>query len=185
MNEGRAPRLVVGLTGPNAAGKGEVARYLVSRGLAYHSLSDIIRDESARRGLPATRENLIEIGNDLRRAGGPGSSPRGPWRGSRPRRGRFDPERGGGGGAAAGAGLRPDRRRGADRGSVRPCPRALPPGGRRLPGGVRGARGPERSGDPAAQQIHMTVEMADLSVDNSGSIADLHDRVASLLAGRL
>jgi len=63
-------RLVVGLTGPNAAGKGEAARYLVSRGLTYHSLSDIIREEVAAKSLPPTRENLIEMGNALRQSCG-------------------------------------------------------------------------------------------------------------------
>jgi dephospho-CoA kinase len=36
--------LVLGLTGANAAGKGEVASYLRDRGFAVHSLSDVIRD---------------------------------------------------------------------------------------------------------------------------------------------
>ena len=36
---------VIGLTGTNAAGKGEVANYLKNQGYAYFSLSDAIRDE--------------------------------------------------------------------------------------------------------------------------------------------
>lgn len=62
---GRKPRLV-GLTGTNSAGKGEVAAYLVSRGCAFHSLSDVLRGELAARGLEAGRDNLIRIGNELR-----------------------------------------------------------------------------------------------------------------------
>ena len=42
----RSKIIVVGLTGPNASGKGEVSRYLKKKGFAYHSLSDIIRDET-------------------------------------------------------------------------------------------------------------------------------------------
>ncbi len=64
--------LVIGLTGPNAAGKGEVAAYLASCGFRIHSLSDIVREEAARLGLPPEREHLIRVGNRLRREGGPG-----------------------------------------------------------------------------------------------------------------
>ena len=63
--------LIIGLTGPNAAGKGEAAAYLAKRGFAIHSLSDVVREEAAARGLSAERENLIRIGNLLRREGGP------------------------------------------------------------------------------------------------------------------
>ena len=66
------PRLVLGLTGSNAAGKGEAAGYLRSLGFALHSLSDIVREEAAARGLAPDREHLIRIGNELRRDGGPG-----------------------------------------------------------------------------------------------------------------
>jgi dephospho-CoA kinase len=64
--------VVVGLTGPNAAGKGEVAAYLRTLGFAVHSLSDIVREEAAARGWPPDREHLIRTGNELRRTGGPG-----------------------------------------------------------------------------------------------------------------
>lgn len=64
--------MIIGLTGPNAAGKGEVAAYLLSRGFAYHSLSDVLREEMEHRHLPPTRENLISLGNELRAAGGAG-----------------------------------------------------------------------------------------------------------------
>ena len=64
--------MVVGLTGPNAAGKGEVTAYFRELGFAIHSLSDVVREEAARLGFPPEREHLIRIGNDLRRIGGPG-----------------------------------------------------------------------------------------------------------------
>jgi len=64
--------MVIGLTGPNAAGKGEVATYLRSRGFRVLSLSDVVREEAAARGLPPEREHLIRIGNELRAEGGPG-----------------------------------------------------------------------------------------------------------------
>jgi dephospho-CoA kinase len=64
--------LVIGLTGPNACGKGEVASYLARQGYAFHSLSDVVREEAQARGLPPEREHLIRIGQELRRAEGPG-----------------------------------------------------------------------------------------------------------------
>jgi dephospho-CoA kinase len=64
------PRLI-GLTGTNGAGKGEAAAYFVSKGYAFFSLSDVIREELARRGEEATRDNLIRTGNELRESFGP------------------------------------------------------------------------------------------------------------------
>ena len=64
-------RMVIGLTGPNASGKGEAARYIESKGFLYHSLSDILRDESKKLGIDTLRENLIKLGNDLRLKHGP------------------------------------------------------------------------------------------------------------------
>src|SRR5438876_1820154 len=63
--------MLIGLTGRNAAGKGEVAKYLQSKSFYYHSLSDAIRDEIRSRGLEPTREILIQTGNELRRLHGP------------------------------------------------------------------------------------------------------------------
>ena len=67
------PPPLIGLTGPNASGKGEVAALLATRGYALHSLSDIVRDEASRRGLTHAREDLIRVGNDLRAEGGAGA----------------------------------------------------------------------------------------------------------------
>jgi dephospho-CoA kinase len=66
----KRPRLV-GLTGTNGAGKGEAAAFFMSRGYAYASLSDILRDELRARGLEVTRDNLIRTGNELRERFGP------------------------------------------------------------------------------------------------------------------
>ena len=64
--------MLIGLTGANAAGKGEVASFLGSRGLRIHSLSDVVREEALARGLGTAREHLILVGNELRRRWGPG-----------------------------------------------------------------------------------------------------------------
>ncbi len=63
--------MVIGLTGKNGSGKGEVANFLKECGFEYHSLSDIIREELHKKGLPVTRENLIQTGTQLRESGGP------------------------------------------------------------------------------------------------------------------
>lgn len=70
---GVGKRLVIGLTGPNAAGKGEVAAALAALGFAYHSLSDVVREEAVARGRTTGRDDLIVTGNELRREGGPGT----------------------------------------------------------------------------------------------------------------
>ncbi len=64
--------MIIGLTGPNAAGKGEVASRLRQHGFRIHSLSDVVREVAAACGLPAEREHLIRIGTELRRDHGPG-----------------------------------------------------------------------------------------------------------------
>jgi len=64
-------KVVFGLTGSNAAGKGEVASCLALNGFKLHSLSDVVREEAAARGLPPEREHLIRIGNLLREIEGP------------------------------------------------------------------------------------------------------------------
>ncbi|MBU1853922.1 MAG: AAA family ATPase [Candidatus Omnitrophica bacterium] len=63
--------MVIGLTGPNASGKGEAASYIKSKGFIYHSLSDILREDAEKRSLEPLRENLINLGNELRRINGP------------------------------------------------------------------------------------------------------------------
>jgi dCMP deaminase len=58
--------MLIGLTGRNGAGKGEVARYLEKKSFYYFSLSDVIREEIRMRGAEPTRERLIAVGNELR-----------------------------------------------------------------------------------------------------------------------
>ncbi len=63
--------MIIGLTGKNAAGKGEAANYLKTKGFVYYSLSDAIREEATKRGLEHSRDNLIKLGNELRENFGP------------------------------------------------------------------------------------------------------------------
>ena len=63
--------MIIGLTGKNASGKGEVANYLKSKGFVYYSLSDVIREEATKRNIKHSRDNLINLGNKLRKKFGP------------------------------------------------------------------------------------------------------------------
>ena len=63
--------MIIGLTGKNGSGKGEVARFLKERGFDYLSLSDVLREELKKRRKPVTRENLVQLGNELRKKFGP------------------------------------------------------------------------------------------------------------------
>lgn len=182
----KASRLVVGLTGPNAAGKGEVARFLGDRGLAFHSLSDIIREEAAAGGLSPTRENLIETGNALRRRHGAGVLA------------ERTLER------LTGRDVVDSIRNPAEVEVLRREPAFLllavdaPIGLRYERARLRSRAGDgstleeftarerlELGSDPVQQQIHLTIQMADLSVDNSGTLSDLHRAVIAALGDRL
>ena len=63
--------VIIGLTGPNGAGKGVLAEFLRARSFLYLSLSDEIREELVRRSLPVSRENLVRVGTELREKHGP------------------------------------------------------------------------------------------------------------------
>ena len=63
--------MILGLTGKNASGKGEAANYLKTKGFAYYSLSDVIREEATKRRMENSRDNLINLGNELRTKFGP------------------------------------------------------------------------------------------------------------------
>lgn len=71
MKSHRFKHRLIGLTGPNGAGKGEAAEFLKAQGYAYFSLSDEIRDKLREEGKTASRDNMIEKGNALRKQFGP------------------------------------------------------------------------------------------------------------------
>lgn len=174
--------MIIGLTGPNAAGKGVVAAWLVSKGFAYHSLSDVLREELRRRGIEQTRENLIAVGNELREGAGPGvlaemigpgltgrdvvDSIRNPAEvvSLRRRPGFFLV------GVTAPLEVR----------FTRAAARGRPGDGLTLAEfAAREAR--ENSPDPSRQQLAATFAMADSTLANDGGIEDLHREVEDLL----
>lgn len=57
---------LIGLTGTNGAGKGEVAAYFTKKGYTYFSLSDLIREKLRKEKKEETRDNLIKMGNHMR-----------------------------------------------------------------------------------------------------------------------
>lgn len=71
MPDKRPQPKIIGLTGTNGSGKGEVAAYFQKNGYAYFSLSDLIREEVQKEGGKITRDSLIRKGNELRAKYGP------------------------------------------------------------------------------------------------------------------
>jgi len=175
--------LILGVTGPNAAGKGEVSAHLESRGFTVHSLSDIVREEATLRGLPPEREHLIRIGTLLREEGGPAVLA------SRlaPRLGVRD--------------VVDSIRNPAEVEELRKVPGFMLIGVD-APAEVRFARSrrrarpgdpdsfaefaererQENSTNPAGQQLHATFVMADRVVRNDGDLDALHRAIDALLA---
>ncbi len=64
--------MIVGITGKYCSGKDTIAEYLTTKGFIHYSLSNEIRTELKERGMEISRENLINVGNELRRKQGNG-----------------------------------------------------------------------------------------------------------------
>ena len=63
-------KIIIGLVGPIASGKGILSEYLSQQGFIVEKLSDRIREETAKRGLEVNRKHLQDVGNDLRKVYG-------------------------------------------------------------------------------------------------------------------
>jgi dephospho-CoA kinase len=175
-------KLVFGVTGPNAAGKGEVSDYLRTQGFTIHSLSDIVREESAARGFAPEREHLIRIGTMLREQGGPGvlaerliprlggrdvvDSIRNPAEVERLRAvpGFF----------LLGVDAPPELR------FARSRDRARPGDPESLAQFLERER-QENSANPAGQQLRATFALADRVIENGGDLPSLHAKVEEIL----
>jgi dephospho-CoA kinase len=64
-------RRLIGITGTLSAGKGTVADYLVGKGFVHHSAREFITREIVKRGLPVNRDSMVNVANDLRSTYGP------------------------------------------------------------------------------------------------------------------
>ncbi len=65
--------MLIGLTGRLACGKGFVADILKELGFDYITVSNIVRKEAARLGIPILRGNLQDLGNKVRKEEGGGA----------------------------------------------------------------------------------------------------------------
>ncbi len=63
--------MLLGLVGTRCSGKSTVARMLGEQGFEVITLTSILREEAAIRGLPSTQESLFSIANELRSKFGP------------------------------------------------------------------------------------------------------------------
>jgi dephospho-CoA kinase len=64
--------MIIGITGTNGAGKGTVVEYLKTKGFRHFSARSFFVEEINRRGLPVNRDTMTEVANDLRAKFGPG-----------------------------------------------------------------------------------------------------------------
>lgn len=58
--------MIIGILGRIASGKDTAAAYLQTKGFAHISLSALLREEATKRGIEWTRENLKQLGTDLK-----------------------------------------------------------------------------------------------------------------------
>lgn len=58
---------IIGVVGPIASGKGVLIKILQDKGYNVLSLSDVVRERTKEWGLPITRENLQNVGDKLRK----------------------------------------------------------------------------------------------------------------------
>ncbi len=184
--------MILGLTGRNAAGKGEIAEFLKKGGFEYFSLSDELREGLRGRGIEPSRDALIAEGRRVRQEEGLDSLAR---RVSR----RFTQ----GLNQVVDSIRNPEEVR-----FLRTCPDFFLVGVD-APAAVRFQRARRRarpgdpvdlaafeaaearelqSQDPAAQQLVATLALADFLVLNDGDLPALHDKVRQVFrtaAGRM
>lgn len=156
--------------------------FLETQGFEVHSLSDVIRAEALRRGLPPDREHLIRLGNEMRRDGGPGVLAEGllPMLGARS---VIDSIRNP---AEVGVlrglpffvlvGVRAPTRLRFERSLAR-----ARPGDPRTLEEFAAREAQENTTDRAAQQLDATFALADRHLDNDGDLGQLHARIVVLL----
>ena len=63
--------MIIGITGTNGAGKGEIVELLKSYGFRQYSVRELLVQELERRGIPVNRDNLVKMGNEFREKNSP------------------------------------------------------------------------------------------------------------------
>ena len=185
--DGYVRAMIIGLTGTNGSGKTVAAEHLQKKGFRCYSLSDVIREELAARGLRPTRENLIAEGNRLRSEFGPAVLAR-----RISRKFRLDQNY-----------VVDSIRTPQEVGALRECgafhllhldaprdvryERALRRGGNRVPASFSQFREQEEreleSSDPSRQQLRSTWKEADRTLLNAGSIQEFRDNLTEITKG--
>ena len=64
--------MIIGLSGTLGSGKGEVAKYLVSKGFVHYSVTQVLIEEIKKRNLIVNRDSMYSVANDLRNSFGAG-----------------------------------------------------------------------------------------------------------------
>jgi dephospho-CoA kinase len=64
--------MIIGITGPIASGKTVLVEMLIEKGFIYHKLSEEVRDEAKKLGIPIERKALQDLGNAMREKFGNG-----------------------------------------------------------------------------------------------------------------
>lgn len=62
--------MILGITGTLGAGKGAVVEYLKTKNFTHYSARELITEEILRRGLPVNRDTMTHTANDMRRIHG-------------------------------------------------------------------------------------------------------------------
>jgi len=63
--------MIIGITGTHGAGKGTIVDILKKKGFWHYSVRDFIVEEIKRRKLSINRDNMVVVGNDLRKKNSP------------------------------------------------------------------------------------------------------------------
>ncbi len=177
--------MIVGITGRNAAGKGTVAEWFRQLGFIYFSLSDELRAWLEEHRIPPTRENLIRYGVELRKRYGPGFLAQRIFR-------RLDPEKN----YVIDSIRHPQevevfRQRPdflliavhapAEVRFQRMRARGRPGDPRTWEAFLAAEQAETERTDPTAQQIAACEQMADITIQNDATIADLHARLREVM----
>ena len=65
--------MIIGLTGRIGAGKETLTQFLREKGFKYLETSKLLTEELEKRGLPITRKNQQDLGDELRQKAGAGA----------------------------------------------------------------------------------------------------------------
>lgn len=63
--------MIIGITGTLGAGKGTVVDYLKAKGFKHYSVTEFLTEEIIKREMPVNRDSMVLVANDLRAKYGP------------------------------------------------------------------------------------------------------------------